>query len=256
MEQRVVIDKEKCIGCGLCKSDCVAFAIDVKDGKAVHREKGCIMCGHCEAICPVGAVKLTGYDDEVIEIDEPVRLNPEELMMAIKTRRSIRKFKQDPIDEKILDMILEAGRLTPTGSNKEGVSYVLLRDRLSECEEVAVSMFRGVSGFGKAFVSMLKEMDIDDHFFFKNAPAAIVILGDDKVSASLAAENMALMAEANGLGVLYSGFFTACYNMSGKIRTIIGSDKNPKAVTTIVLGYPDVKYRRTVHRKPLNVIKA
>ena len=30
----------------------------------------------------------------------------------------------------------------------------------------------------------------------------------------------------------------------------------PKAVTTLVIGYPAVKYHRTPHRKPLNLIKA
>lgn len=83
----------------------------------------------------------------------------------------------------------------------------------------------------------------------------IVIFGKDVVSASLAAQNMAIMAEAQGLGVLFSGFFTTCVNMSSRIRKIMGVPKKPKAVTTLVIGYPAVKYRRTPHRKPLNLKK-
>lgn len=64
---------------------------------------------------------------------------------------------------------------------------------------------------------------------------------------------MAFMAEAYGLGVLFSGFFTTCVNMSSKIRKIMGVPKKPKAVTTLVIGYPAVKYHRTPHRKPLNM---
>ena len=96
-------------------------------------------------------------------------------------------------------------------------------------------------------------MEINDSFFFKKAPVVIVIFGNDKVSASLAAENMAFMAEANGLGVLFSGFFTTCVNISSKIRKIMGISKKPKAVTTLVIGYPAVKYYRTPHRKPLKI---
>ena len=95
--------------------------------------------------------------------------------------------------------------------------------------------------------------NIDNDFFFKKAPLVIVIFGKDVVSASLAAQNMAFMAEANGLGVLFSGFFTACVNMSSRIRKIMGITKKPKAVTTLVIGYPAVKYHRTPHRKPLDL---
>ena len=37
-KHQVMIDQEKCIGCGLCKKDCVGFDIDVIDGMAVARE--------------------------------------------------------------------------------------------------------------------------------------------------------------------------------------------------------------------------
>lgn len=81
-------------------------------------------------------------------------------------------------------------------------------------------------------------------------------LAADCVNASLAAENMTFMAEAYGLGVLFSGFFTTCVNMSSKIRKLMGISRKPKAVTTLVIGYPAVKYQRTPHRKPLNMKKA
>ena len=55
---------------------------------------------------------------------------------------------------------------------------------------------------------------IDDHFFFKKAPAAIVVVSRDKIDGALAAANMALMAEACGLGVLYSGFFCMAAGLS------------------------------------------
>ena len=131
-----------------------------------------------------------------------------------------------------------------------------LSKKKAACEAAAVKMFGGLVNFGKKFISQLSRMKIDSNFFFKGAPLVIVVFGKDKVSASLAAENMAFMAEANGLGVLFSGFFTTCVNMSGKIRRIMGVKKKPQAVTTLVIGYPAVKYHRTAHRKKLNIIEA
>lgn len=252
-KHQVLIDNDKCIGCGLCQKDCVGFDISVVDGKAVARGTSCIMCGHCEAICPQGAVTITGFDDDITEFDEQVRLDPKVLMSAIKTRRTIRQFVDKEIPAEVVDMIFEAGRMAPTGANSQGTSYVLLDKKKAECEEVAVGMFSKLIGAGKKLIPQLSSMEIGPNFFFKKAPLVIVIFGKDAVSASLAAENMTFMAEAYGLGVLFSGFFTTCVNMSSKIRKIMGVSKKPKAVTTLVIGYPAVKYHRTPHRKTLNL---
>lgn len=255
-KHQVIIDNNLCIGCGLCAKDCVGCDIEIVDGKAVAHGKSCITCGHCEAVCPKGAVNITGFEDEITEFDEQVRLDPNQLMEAIRTRRTIRQFTDEKVSNDIIDMIFEAGRMAPTGTNSQGTRYVLLDEKLSECEAIAVGLFSKGIGFLKKVVSNLSSMEIGEHFFFKGAPVVIVILGNDKVSASLAAQNMAFMAEANGLGVLFSGFFTVCVNMSSKIRKVMGIPKKPKAVTTLVIGYPAVKYHRTAHRNPLNMKRA
>lgn len=117
---KVVIDESKCIGCGLCAKDCVGFDISIIDKKAVAKGAGCIQCGHCEAICPNKAVKLEGFDDSTEEFQEQVRLDPEQLMNAIKTRRTIRQFTQEQIPENIIEMIIEAGRLAPNWNKCSG----------------------------------------------------------------------------------------------------------------------------------------
>ena len=55
---------------------------------------------------------------------------------------------------------------------------------------------------------------------------------------------MEFVAEANGLGVLYSGFFTMAANASRGIRKALAIPGGKKAAMTLVLGYPDVKYLR------------
>ena len=251
---KVLTDNEKCIGCGLCVSDCVTFSMSIENNKVVHDDAGCILCGHCEAICPKGAVILEGFDDEIEEIDEQKRLNPDELTKAIKQRRTIRQFTAQKVPDEIIDKIIETGRITQTGTNAQKVSYIVLKDKIGECEKAASCFFQKMIKIGRVFAPPLKKIVIDDNYFFKKAGLAIIILGEDKVSASLATQNMSLMAESYGLGVLYSGFFTIAYNSLRRIRKILGTKKKPKAVTTLVIGYPAVKYHRTVHRNKANVI--
>ncbi len=58
---KVEVDREKCIGCGMCASLC-PDEFELKDGKAVAKkaeleELGC--AGEAESNCPVGAIKVT-----------------------------------------------------------------------------------------------------------------------------------------------------------------------------------------------------
>ena len=54
----VNINRDKCVGCGLCVNDCPAHILALEEDKAVQKSKGCIFCGHCVAVCPVQAVSL------------------------------------------------------------------------------------------------------------------------------------------------------------------------------------------------------
>lgn len=98
----VIIDQEKCIGCGMCAADCSVLNIDIKDKKA-HVKKECFQCGHCVSICPAGAVSIPDYDmNDVEEFDkETFCLEPEKVLHSIKFRRSIRKYKPEKIKKRI-----------------------------------------------------------------------------------------------------------------------------------------------------------
>ncbi|WP_312579360.1 nitroreductase family protein [Sedimentibacter sp. MB31-C6] len=61
-----------------------------------------------------------------------------ELNEAIQSRRSIRKFKTDPIPENYITELIEAGRLAPSGSNLQSTRYVIIkseeaRAKFAEC---------------------------------------------------------------------------------------------------------------------------
>ena len=53
----VIVDKEKCTGCGSCIEVCPVEAIIV-ESKAKIKEPDCIECGVCVEECPEGALSL------------------------------------------------------------------------------------------------------------------------------------------------------------------------------------------------------
>ena len=93
----VEINKDLCCGCGKCVKDCVSEKIKIVDGKAQFMYERCIECGHCFAICPTGAVKMNGYDNDDIEIFDIKEFDSDKLLLAMKSRRTIRQFKDKSV---------------------------------------------------------------------------------------------------------------------------------------------------------------
>lgn len=267
------VNKDECIGCGLCIKDCFPRDIELVEGKAVIKNESCIKCGHCIAICPKNAVATDEYDmSDIKEYNkESFDLNADNLMNAIQFRRSTRHFKDQEIEKDKLLKILEAGRFTQTARNFQDVSYTVVTEGLQELKELTYEALRKMGEhmlanltpetqvykkYAELWVNMGKWYKADpktnDKLFF-NAPAIIVVTAGSDVDGALASSNMELMTGALGLGTFFSGFFTRAAQSSEEIQKFIGLEKGKKIVTCMVLGYPVLKYRRTVPRKDAQI---
>lgn len=117
-----------------------------------------------------------------------------EVIKAIKERRSIRKFKADMPKKEDIDQIIEAGLYAASAMNKQAVITLAvtdkeLRDRLSK-ENSRI--------FGKG----------DDFDPFYGAPVILVVLADKSFApsiydGSLVMGNMMLAAHSLGLGSIW-----------------------------------------------------
>ena len=249
----IIINQEKCNGCGLCVKDCPGSYLYLKNKKAATHEMGCIECGHCYAVCPKNAVIMDGYECKNEPVVSMTEFDSGKLLAAMKSRRSIRHFKNQAVEEEKIQKILEAGRYTPTGSNKQNVTFTILGSRQKEAEKICTDLFRTGRSLGARFLEYLKTIKITDDFFFKGAPLVIVVSSKSEINAGLASAYMEIMAESMGLGVLYSGFFVVCTKLSVKLRSLMELPKGEKVVSCLVIGYPAVKYERIAPRKKMNV---
>lgn len=245
----IQIDKSLCTGCCLCVRDCPETNIGMADKKAFIIGQSCMKCGHCVAICPEAAVSMGGFEEKPVEFEKQTVPDCDDLLEALRTRRSIRHFKDKEVQPEIIFKIIEAGRLTPTAKNTQNVSYIVIKDKKAEYEKLAVGFLRMLRPIIGIFSKQARNAVIDDDFFFKKAPVAIAVVSNHTLNGGLAASNMALMAESCGLGVLFSGYFSFAANRCGKLRRALGLSGKGKVVATLVLGYASIKYCRGVQRE-------
>lgn len=267
------VDVEKCIGCNQCVKDCFPKDIEMIDGKAKINNVTCFKCGHCIAVCPKGAITSDDYNmEDVKEYNkEEFSVEAENLLNFIKFRRTIRQFKDKEVEKEKLVKIIEAGRFTQTGSNAQDVSYIVVSEKL---EELKILTFKTLKVMGERlladenpetlrfkryaemWVKMQEEYEKNpresDKLFF-NAPSLIIVTASSDINGGLASSNMELMTNALGLGTFFSGFFVRASQVNKEIIDFLGVKEGSHIVSCMVIGYPDVKYSRTVPRKEAEI---
>ncbi len=118
---------ETCISCGACAEVCPVDTIKIVDKKPQAVSSFCIACGHCVAVCPVNAI-----DNEKNplsaqkQIPYNITFNEETVYYLLRSRRSIRNFKNQTIPQDIIEQLIQIGTFAPTGSNSQGVSYMVV----------------------------------------------------------------------------------------------------------------------------------
>lgn len=255
----------------MCIEDCLRKDIDLNDGYAVPKNIQCINCGHCVAICPSNAVELIGYDmSEVLEYNkEDFVLDPDQYLNAIKYRRTIRNFSNKEVEMHKIKNIIESGRYSPTGGNLQNVSYCVIREDVETLKELAIIELNQIADFIlnseeptniKRYAGMWKEMyrkyygkEKEDTLFF-DSTTIILVVSDSVQNGSIAAAHMETMVYAQGLGMVYSGFFTRAAAQSEKIREYLEIGDKREVVACMVVGYPGVEYMRTAPRKKAEII--
>ena len=260
----VVIDRDKCVGCGLCAADCIALNIELQDGTA-RVKKECFQCGHCVAVCPSGAVSIPDYDMNDVEAYEEASfvLNPENILHAIKFRRSIRSYQSDKVEQEVLEKLLQAGRYTATARNSQGCGFVFVQKELEELKRGVWEYIDRLSGAEETKHSRelmpffafnrRRKADPADDYLFRNAPVVLYITTDCTIDAGLAAQNIENMAVAMGMGALYNGFLARITNENVELKKWMGMEEK-QIQACMLLGYPDVTYARTAPRREAEVI--
>jgi nitroreductase len=141
---------------------------------------------------------------------------------AIKTRRSIRKYKPESIPDEKLEIILEAARLAPSAGNRQPWRFIMVQDadRKNALAEAA-----------------------NKQAFLKDAAAIAVVVGDPDASTRwhekdpmTALEHMVLAATALGYGTCWIGAFD-----EDALKRLLKIPAKMKVVALLPIGVPAEK---------------
>jgi nitroreductase len=157
-----------------------------------------------------------------------------DVLETIRIRRSIRKYRPEPIPREKLEMIMEAARLAPSASNRQPWNFVVVQDRERK------------KALAKA---------ANDQTFLADAGAVVVAVGDPERSARwhqkdtmIALEHMVLAATALGYGTCWIGAFD-----EDEVKSLLKIPAKMKVVALLPIGVPDEKPAAT-QRKELSEI--
>lgn len=162
------------------------------------------------------------------------------MIETIFRHRSIRKYKNDPVDDRILEEILRAGTRASTTGNMQVYSIIVTRDneikkQLWEAHfkqdmvlqaPIHITFCADFNRFNKWCLQRQANPGFDNYLSFFTAA----------IDALLVSQNIAIAAEARKLGICYLG--TATY-MADKIVEILNLPESVVPVAAIVIGYPD-----------------
>jgi len=163
------------------------------------------------------------------------------LLDIIGSRRSVRKYKSDPISEEVMERVMEAARLAPSGKNGQPWKFIVVKDQ--EMKEKLAVASRGQK-------------------FMAGAPVVIAACGFPELSyqrqgnymtswtidVSCAFDHLMLQAQEEGLGTCWIGAFEET-----EVKSLLGVPEDVRVLALTPLGYPDEEPRDR-GRKPMNEI--
>lgn len=268
MDVHFQVDENLCIGCGECAADCPFQLIEMQNDIPVltrENEPNCIQCQHCLAICGTGALSVLGHRPaDSISLDG-FQVPTDRLATLMKGRRSVRRYKKEPVSAAEIDLLLDTVGHAPTGVNCRQVLLTVIDDpavmdslRTRVYAALAKIWQEGRFPPGMDYLQRFVQdaLETGHDTLFQGAPH-LLIASSPKTAPTLEANcfialsYFELLAAAMGLGTLWSGLANWTLTaLTPEILAALGVPEDHRVGYMLVFGRPAVTYHRTVQRTP------
>lgn len=215
------------------------------------------------AVCKVSAITLKSFEDHKDKIQDydskNIPVEYDDLLQLLKQRRSIRWFKNKKIDNETFDKLFEGAYYSPSAQNEQDVEFVVVDEKLDDFMNLVYDIikvdddkFFRIKEFGEYLKdSSTKKL----HPLLWEGKQLILTFSTGKTSAVIANTRLELLAYSLGLGGFYSLFILKADELDhNKLMEFFPKiDKNKYMYSTFIIGYPKVRFRRTIPHKNINV---
>ncbi len=244
------VNRNTCVRCGLCVKDCLEAIIEMHDFPGIepgNRSK-CIHCGHCQAICPTASITLDGLDPKLLE-PMPKAPNKKLITDLIKRRRSLREYLPDPVDERLLEEIIDIASYAPTSTNSRRIGWLAIngRENVEKLSQATVEVMRKHNLLPQIVESIIPGKDR----IFRGAPCVLIAHAPEAIPLSSAdcatvLATLELALPSFGLASCWAGIFTVVCGWELPLGLHI--PEGNRIYGALMLGRPAVAYQRIPFR--------
>jgi nitroreductase len=181
-----------------------------------------------------------------------------QVIEAIKKRRSVRAYKPDPIPKDVIKIIIEAGNEAPSAMNSQPWRFVAVEDKeikrklLQAAIPNVQKILEPLKGINPERYEQIKKRfaELKDPVYY-SAPVILFVIGSGRYadhSCPLACQNIMLAAYSLGIGSCWVAFGSLITD-DAEIIKILELKNDEKIFGPILLGYPDVYPERPVKKE-------
>jgi nitroreductase len=173
------------------------------------------------------------------------------MINEIRTRRSVRKYTDQPVSDEILTQILESARLAPSGNNMQPWHFIVIRSKETRQRLAEVSHKQAWMAAAPVFIVCIADIRARlrvNGSFSVDEKSPQFELKQAIRDTSIAVEHMVLEAESLGLSTCWIAWFD-----QKDVRPVLNIPTDKYVLNILTIGYPDEKPNARP-RKPLETI--
>jgi len=243
----------------------------------------CMECGHCAAVCPNQAIQIECLKDEKYASIKELDIDDKQFLSLMQQRRSVRRYKDEPVPRETIDRMIDAAHCSPTGTGRMTTGIIVIDNQktLATISEHIYGLYEGlekalenpIARFiikqkqGKKILRTLQDFVMPGmHWYIRwyregksneilrDCPA--LMLFHSPIYEPMGAENCLIaafhtimMAQVMGIGTCFNDLIPPACNRVPEIRDLLGLPEDREVYASITMGYSKYPFKRIPPRQ-------